>query len=129
MRWKCYLAAASCWLVILSTAVISKSVPLTYTLQLSSDTQNSAALKQELLNRYRDLIRGVHDESISVMVVENLDWFMWEESMNAQWKNGELRIIVGDGKGAIIHGDLDPQEQCLPEVKTKSLLLEWLSKE
>ena len=54
---------------------------------------------------------------------------MWEDSMNAQWENGELLITVGDGKGAVIHGDLDPQEQCLPEVKTKSLLMEWLNGE
>ena len=113
MRWKCYIVAATFWLVILSSVVISKTTAPTYTLQLGSDTRNSGELKQEILDRYRELIRGVHEESTSVLLVHNLDWFMWEDSMNAQWENGELLITVGDGKGAVIHGDLDPQEQCL----------------
>lgn len=129
MRWKCYIVAATFWLVILSSVVVSKTTAPTYTLQLGSDTRNSGELKQEILDRYRELIRGVHEESTSVLLVHNLDWFMWEDSMNAQWENGELLITVGDGKGAVIHGDLDPQEQCLPEVKTKSLLMEWLNGE
>lgn len=129
MRWKYYAASAACWLMVLSITVISKSAPLTYTLQLGSDTQNSAAIKQELLDRYRELIRGVHEDSTDMMVVKNLDWFMWEDAMQAKWENGELRIIIGDGRGAQIHGDLDPQEQCLPEVKTKSLFWEWLQGE
>lgn len=129
MRWKCYLAAASFWLVIVSTAVISKTTVPTYTLQLGSDTQNSVELKQELLNRYRELVRGVHEASTDVLLVHNLDYFMWENTMRASWENGELYIVVGDGKGATIHGDLDPEEQCIPEVKTKSLFWEWLNGE
>ncbi len=129
MRWKCYLVAASFWLVMVSSAVISKTTVPTYTLQLGSDTQNSVELKQELLDRYRELVRGVHEESTDVLLVHNLDYFMWENTMRASWENGELYIVVGDGKGATIHGDLDPEEQCIPEVKTKSLFWEWLNGE
>lgn len=129
MRWKCYLVAASFWLVMVSSAVISKTTVPTYTLQLGSDTQNSVELKQELLDRYRELVRGVHEESTDVLLVHNLDYFMWENTIRASWENGELYIVVGDGKGATIHGDLDPEEQCIPEVKTKSLFWEWLNGE
>ena len=129
MRWKCYLVAASFWLVMVSSAVISKTTVQTYTLQRGSDTQNSVELKKELLYRYRELVRGVHEESTDVLLVHNLDYFMWENTMRASWENGELYIVVGDGKGATIHGDLDPEEQCIPEVKTKSLFWEWLNGE
>lgn len=127
MKVRCYLLAASIWLVVLGCVVNSKADSLTYCVYFDTDTSNSAEIKQEILNHYRTLIRGVHEESEAVLVAHNLDYFIWNEDMKAEWNSGELIITIGDGKGAVIHGDLEANETCLPEVKTKSWLLEWLN--
>ncbi len=127
MRIKVYLALSCLWLSILCCAITAKPSTLTYMIRFDSETKNSAAIKQEVIERYGELIRGVHEESEAVLLIHNLDLFMWEEDMQADWKDNTLLITIGDGKGAIISGDLDPQEICLPQVKTKSLFQEWFS--
>lgn len=127
MKTKYYLLAASIWLCILSCVANSKAESLTYRIYFDTNTINSAEIKQDILDNYRKLIRGVHEESEAVLVAHNLDYFMWSEDMKAEWNSGELVVTIGDGKGAVIHGDLEANETCLPEVKTKSWLMEWLS--
>jgi len=127
MRIKTYLIVASLWLMVLSVTAISKSGALTYTIKFDSDTKQSAEIKQEVLNRYGEMMRGVHEESEAVLLLHNLDLFMWEDDMNAEFRNQTLLITIGDGKGAEIHGDLVTQELCLPTVKTKSWIQEWFS--
>lgn len=127
MKTKYYLLAASIWLCVLGCVVNSKPNDLTYTVYFDTNSKNSAEIKQGILDRYRDLVRGVHEESEAVLIAHNLSCFMWEDNMKAKWDSGELVITVGNGNGPVIHGDLEANETCLPEVKTKSLLLEWLN--
>lgn len=126
MKTKYYLLAATIWLCVLGCAVNSKASTLTYTVYFDTNSNNSAEVKQEILNNYRELIRGVHEESEAVLVAHNLAYFMWNDQMDAKWDSGELIVTIGNGQGAVIHGDLEANETCLPEVKTKSWLLEWL---
>lgn len=125
MRVKKYMVAACIWFIVLCVGVISKPSDLTFEIHYDSNLPANASIKNEVLARYAQLIRGLHEESEVVLLLQNLDLFMWEEDMQATWEDNALRITIGDGKGAVIHGDLDPQERCLPEVKTKSLLQEW----
>lgn len=127
MRIKVYMIVSCIWMGILCCAITAKPNPLTYTIRFDRDTTNSAAVKAEVIRRYGELIRGVHEESEAVLLIHNLDLFMWEEDMQAKWQDNTLMITIGDGKGAQISGDLDPQEICLPQVKTKSLLWEWFN--
>lgn len=124
MKIKTYLVAASIWLIILSVGVISKPSNMTYQIQFDRTSTQSAEVKNEVLRRYTDLIRGVHEESEAVLLLHNLNYFMWDETMQATWANNELNIRIGNGDGAVIRGDLDAKETCLPEVKTKSLFQE-----
>lgn len=114
-------------MVILGCAANSKADSITYTIYFPENYHDSAAVKQEVLDRYRELIRGVHEESEAVLVAHNLSYFMWEKDMQAKWQGGELVIAIGDAKGAVIHGDLRAEETCFPQVKTKSLLWEWFN--
>ncbi|MCI8851200.1 MAG: multidrug transporter [Erysipelotrichaceae bacterium] len=127
MKTKYYLLAASIWLVLLGCVVSSKADSLTYTIYFDTETTNSAEIKQGILDNYRTLIRGVHEESEAVLVAHNLSCFMWETDMIAEWNSGELVVTIGDGKGAVIRGDLEANETCLPEVKPKSWLMELFS--
>ena len=48
--------------------VSSKADSLTYTVYFDTETTNSAEIKQGILDNYRTLIRGVHEESEAVLV-------------------------------------------------------------
>lgn len=126
MKVKVYLVVASLWFMVLSVGVMSKDQPMVYEIQFDTKTQNSAEIKNEVLARYAKLIRGVHEESEAVLLKDNLMEFMWNSDMKAEFSGNTLRIIIGNGSGILITGDLTPQEVCLPEVKTKSLLQELL---
>lgn len=126
MKVKVYLVVASLWFMVLSVGVMSKDQPMVYEIQFDTKTQNSAEIKNEVLARYAKLIRGVHEESEAVLLKDNLMEFMWDSDMKAELSGNTLRIIIGNGSGILITGDLTPQEVCLPEVKTKSLLQELL---
>lgn len=126
MKVKVYLVVASLWFMVLSVGVMSKDQPMVYEIQFDTKTQNSAEIKNEVLTRYAKLIRGVHEESEAVLLKDNLMEFMWDSDMKAELSGNTLRIIIGNGSGILITGDLTPQEVCLPEVKTKSLLQELL---
>lgn len=125
MKTKYYLLAASLWLCVLGCVVNSKPNDLTYRIYFDTNSNNTAKIKQEILDHYRELVRGVHEESEAVLIAHNLDYFMWQDNMKAQWDSGELIVTIGDGNGALISGDLEANETCLPEVKTKSWLMEW----
>lgn len=124
MKVKVYLVVASLWFMVLSVGVMSKDQPMAYEIQFDTKTQNSAEIKNEVLARYAKLIRGVHEESEAVLLKDNLMEFMWDSDMKAELSGNTLRIIIGNGSGILITGDLTPQEVCLPEVKTKSLIQE-----
>lgn len=126
MRIKVYLVMAALWCMVLSVGVMSKNQPMMYEIQFDSKTENSAEIKNEVLSRYTKLIRGVHEESEAVLLKDNLNEFMWKSNMDASLNGNTLRIIIGNGTGVLITGDLSPQEICLPEVKTKSLIQELL---
>lgn len=126
MKIKVYVVIASLWLMVLSVQVMSKNQPMMYEIQFDSKTENSAEIKNEVLSRYAKLIRGVHEESEAVLLKDNLNEFMWKSNMDASLNGNTLRIIIGNGTGVLITGDLSPQEICLPEVKTKSLIQELL---
>lgn len=126
MKIKVYLVMAALWCMVLSVGVMSKNQPMMYEIQFDSKTENSAEIKNEVLSRYAKLIRGVHEESEAVLLKDNLNEFMWKSNMDASLNGNTLRIIIGNGTGILITGDLSPQEICLPEVKTKSLIQELL---
>lgn len=125
MRKKVYGIVACIWLLLLSVGVNSKESTLCYQIAYDTNSSDLQEVKNEILNRYAALIRGVHEESELVLLLHHLDEFMWEEDMQAEWKDHQLQITIGDGQGAMIHGDLEPKQLCIPEVKTKSLLKEW----
>lgn len=125
MRWKAYMAICCIWLFGLGIVVAGKSETIAYEIRYDSDSEETFEIKETVLMKYQELIRGVHDESVGTMVIHNLDHFMWRDDISASWKNNQLEVVVGDGKGTIIEGDLTSGSLCFPEVKPKSLLAQW----
>ena len=124
MRVKRYILGCCIWVACLGVVVAGKSESIDYEIHFDSTTIKTYETKEEVLQQYAQLVKGVHDESVIAMVLHNLDQFMWEDNMQAEWKNDRLSITIGDGLGTTIEGDLEASAICFPEVKPKSFLAE-----
>lgn len=125
MKINKYLMIGLLWFSILSISVSSKSEMVSFQIQYDSTTPQDYEMKNEVLRRYSDLIRGVHEDSITTLLIHNLDVFMWDDDMLADFSQNVLHITIGDGKGALIRGDLEANSICFPEVKPKSFFAEF----
>lgn len=125
-RMKKYIAACVVWLCVLTIGVTCKDEAITYEIHYDTNSQDMAEVKNEMLKRYIDLTNSVHAESEAVMLLHNLEQFAWRTDMTSSFVDDHVLIEIGDGAGPVISGDLEVGEFCLPEVKPKSLLAEWL---
>lgn len=123
---KKYLLVGFIWFCLLCTKVSSMNEAIPYTLYMDSHRDDVYKVKEEILTTYGELMRGVSDESDGMMLVHNLEQFEFDDTTSAQFKNNGLEVIVGDGKGTHITGELERSLICIPEVKPKSLLLQYL---
>lgn len=123
---KKYAIAAIIWFCFLCSKVCSTSEAIPYILYMDSERTDLYEVKEEVLITYENLMRGVSDESDMMMLVHNLEEFEFDDTMKAQFRNHELEIVVGDGEGAFISGELERDLLCVPEVKPKSWLLEMM---
>lgn len=123
---KKYIAIGCIWFAVLTLQVSSQSQSLSYRIHYDSNTQNTYEIKQAVIEQYQDLTYGVHNESVVTMISNNLNRFEVQQDVKAVWDEHQLQIIEGDGLGVEISGDLDAQSICIPEVKPKSLIAEWL---
>lgn len=105
---------------------MSEAIP--YTLYMDSHRDDVYEVKEEILTKYGELMRGVNDESDGMMLIHNLEQFEFDDMTTAEFKHNGLEVIVGDGKGAYINGELERTLICVPEVKPKSFLMEMFDK-
>lgn len=125
MRIKKYMIFCCFWFIVLAIGVTGKTQELEFVIYNDSDNAQTYEIKNEVLKRYAEIVRGVHEESALTLVLQNLHQFEWEESIYADWNNNRLELIIGDGSGTIIHGDLEGQSLCFPEAKPTSLFAQW----
>lgn len=123
---KKYVIAGIIWFCLLGTKIVSMSEAIPYSLYMDSNRDDVYEVKEEILSTYGELMRGVSNESDGMMIIHNLKQFEFDEMTSAKFKNNELEVIVGDGKGVYIHGELERKFLCVPEVKPKSLIMQYL---
>lgn len=126
MRMKKYMVACAIWMSMLTLGVTCKDAAIAYEIHFDTNSQDMLEVKNEVLKRYIDLTAHIHEESIAVMLLHNVDQFAWRGDMMSSFEQDHILIEIGDGLGSVITGDLEVGEFCLPEVKPKSLLAKWL---
>lgn len=125
---KKYIIVGIVWFCLLGTKIYSMNESIPYTLHMDSQQDNLYEVKEEILTTYGNIMRGVSDESDGMMIIHNLEQFAFDEYTIATYKDNTLQVVVGDGKGSYIHGELKRDLFCIPEVKPKSLLQQYLTK-
>lgn len=97
--------------VFLSSAGSSKesSFEYKYTVVASSndasDLMYMYRVKENLIDKYESLVFNVNENYHKQTIIDNLDHFDGTD-YQAYYKNDEIFIIIGDGKGKTISGDL-----------------------
>lgn len=123
---KKYTVIVFVWLMLLGIQVDGKVEPFAYTITYDQMTEDPYELKSKVENRYEDMMKGVAKEDQALLFQMGISSFYVEENLVLEYENHTLNIIQGDGEGGTIHGTFVEGEFCLPEVKPKSLLMEWL---
>ncbi len=121
---KKYIIIAMAWFFILCVHVSSTTEAIPYKLYMDTNRQDLYEVKEKILQTYEELMKGVNNESDAMMVVNHLDYFVFDHTMQASWKANQLVLVVGDGKGAFIEGELQRNVLCMPQVKPKSIFQE-----
>ena len=117
------------WIALLLTMVqVNCKTTITYTLYCDSNSTQSYEVKEDIQDVYAKLVSGVHSQSYIFMVYDNLEQFEVRKNMKVSIEKNELKLVEGDGKGSIIHGDLIANSICVPKVEPRSLILEWFQK-
>lgn len=116
------------WAACLICMVVCDSKSeLLYTIQYDTKSNANYEIKEKVQDIYNKLVSGIHSDSYVIMVMDNVDCFAFDKDIQAEWKNNQLYIIQGDGKGSEIHGTLETYSVCVPKVQPRSFLQELFS--
>lgn len=84
-----------------------------------SDIQEMYEVKNNLLKDYKEWVKGVNNKD-QVLADHQLDY-------HATYKQGIYCIVLGDGKGKTLSGELKVNYcESTQDIETKSFLFDWL---
>ena len=115
---KRYAIIGCLWFLMASAMIHGNArAEIDYEIRYDSNTKQTYELKQKIQDIYSELVRGVHKESYILMVLHNKELFAYRKDLQADWKQNQLVITEGDGKGDTITGTLRTESVCVPEVR------------
>lgn len=97
---------------------------ISYEIYYSSQSKVSYDLKYHLTTTFNDLVSDVHPSYYEVLIKDNISLFALKDC-KVHYDN-KIVLIQGDGKGEKISGNLKTYQNCMPEVKPKSLIVELI---
>ena len=71
----------------------------------ASDLLKLYNVKEKLIDNYEALVFNINENYHEQTIKDNLDYFSGEDYV-AYYRNNELYIVIGDGNGKSISGDL-----------------------
>ena len=114
------------WLSILSLPIYSEPASITYKIIYDSSMKNVIEIHEEVLQKTAKLFAKSSQDSYETLMKAGYTSFTQSDRV-ATYNNHQLTIIVGDGKGSVVEGNLNEEGVCLPKVKPKSIFMEWLN--
>lgn len=122
---KILFSVAFIWLSILNTPIYSSSANPTYSITYDKKMENVIEIQQLIKNTAKELLENVDVDSYEVILKDSLDVFA-SLGYEVSYEYHNLNIVVGDGLGAVVHGDFQHATTCVADVKQRSFLKEWL---
>lgn len=99
-------------------------VHVVYVIYYDSKQKMHYELKYHLQKVFYDLVMGVEEEYYEQLVKDNLALFTYQDCKISY--DETLIVVEGDGKGDKLEGELMGYSVCMPKVKPKSIIKEWL---
>ena len=113
------------WTFWLVTPIKSEGVVPEYKIYNDSKASDITAVHDEVMTIASELFQYADTDSYQILLQNGIERFS-QPNWQVSYKNHELIIIVGDGQGDVVGGKFTKNEFCLPEVKPKSIVREWL---
>lgn len=98
---------------------------INYVIYYDSKQNMQYDLKYHLQKVYADLVMGVKATYYEQLILDNIKLFAYPNCTITY--DQTLIVIQGDGKGVKLEGELMGYSVCMPKVKPKSVIKEWLS--
>lgn len=113
------------WTFWLITPVKSVGVMPEYIIYNDSKADDIDQIHDEVMAIAVQLFQYADIDSYETLLQSGIDRFN-QSNWQVSYKDHELIITVGDGQGSVVGGQFTKNEFCLPPVKPKSIIREWL---
>lgn len=113
------------WTFWLTTPVKSVGVMPEYIIYNDSKADDIDQIHDEVMAIAAQLFQYADIDSYETLLQSGIDRFN-QSNWQVSYKDHELIITVGDGQGSVVGGQFTKNEFCLPPVKPKSIIREWL---
>lgn len=114
-----YFLLVGIWLVLLSNVLWAKTYVIGYEIYGDSNNGDVIAIKEDIFRQYDALVDRVDDLYIHQLLKEYSEQFVIDDAV-ITYDHMVLRVVVGDGMGIYIHGEL-VQENCMIKPRTESI--------
>ncbi len=111
-------------LVLVGMVQKKQSQQIGFKIYYDSNQKASYDLKYHVQQVFNDLVSNVDQQYYEVMLKDNLNLFSFE-NCKVKYQEG-IVLIQGDGNGQLIEGELIKYQTCMPSVKPKSLIVEFM---
>lgn len=94
-----------------STGNVSNKNEFTYSYTIVADSNSASDLmymykvKEKTIDNYESVAFNVNENYHKQSIIDNLEYFSGEDYV-AYYKNDSIYVVIGDGKGKSISGDL-----------------------
>lgn len=107
--------------LLIGLSLSRQTIPATFNITANSNNKEDIEImyqyKNEIIKHYQDMITGMDEEDVlkdMVIIYPNM-----------YYENHQLYLIIGEGQGKTIKGELK-KDYCEVEIKPKSIFEEWL---
>lgn len=121
-----YSIVVCVWLVLMSNVLWAKSYVIGYEIYDDSNVSSVFEVKRLLFNWYDDIASGVDDVYIGRLIENEIDTFKLED-VDVSYVDDKVIVVVGDGLGVYISGEL-VEESCVVKPRTTSFLKQLFDK-
>ena len=117
-----YIIVVCLWFLLMSNVLWAKSYVISYEIYDDSTTSSVFEIKKSLFQWYDAISDRVDDVYIGDLIENELGTFELE-NVTVTYDNNRITLIVGDGLGMYIHGEL-VEESCVVKPRSTSFIQE-----
>jgi hypothetical protein len=117
-----YILIIALWFVVLSNVLFAKSYVIQYEIYDDSSESMIFEVKEELFEQFDYMVDRVDAIYVHELLKEHMFYI---EGTNIEYHNFMVTVVIGDGLGSYIHGEL-VEENCVMKPRGESFIKQML---